>query len=104
MTEQAYISNLKRFVYQMSTRPSNSRPLAVLIDGDNAQPSLIEHIFLEITKYGIATTRRIYGDWTTPQMSAWKDSLHSYAVQPIQQFRYTVGKNATDSVGATTDE
>ena len=76
---------------------SNSRPLAVLIDGDNAQPSLIEHIFLEITKYGIATTRRIYGDWTTPQMSAWKDSLHSYAVQPIQQFRYTVGKNATDS-------
>ena len=76
---------------------SNSRPLAVLIDGDNAQPSLIEDIFLEITKYGIATTRRIYGDWTTPQMSAWKDSLHSYAVQPIQQFRYTVGKNATDS-------
>ena len=76
---------------------SNSRPLAVLIDGDNAQPSLIEHIFLEITKYSIATTRRIYGDWTTPQMSAWKDSLHSYAVQPIQQFRYTVGKNATDS-------
>ena len=76
---------------------SNSRPLAVLIDGDNAQPSLIEHILVETTKYGIATTRRIYGDWTTPQMSGWKDSLHSYAVQPIQQFRYTVGKNATDS-------
>ena len=76
---------------------SNSRPLAVLIDGDNAQPSLIEHILVETAKYGIATTRRIYGDWTTPQMSGWKDSLHSYAVQPIQQFRYTVGKNATDS-------
>ena len=75
----------------------DSRPLAVLIDGDNAQPSQIEHILVETAKYGIATTRRIYGDWTTPQMSGWKDSLHSYAVQPIQQFRYTVGKNSTDS-------
>ena len=76
---------------------SDSRPLAVLIDGDNAQPSVIEHVLVETAKNDIATTRRIYGDWTTPQMSAWKDSLHSYAVQPIQQFRYTVGKNATDS-------
>ena len=69
----------------------------MLIDGDNAQPSLIEHVLAEIAKYGIVTTRRIYGDWTAPQMSGWKDSLHSYAVQPMQQFRYTVGKNATDS-------
>ena len=76
---------------------SNSRPIAILIDGDNAQPSLIEHILAETAKYGVVTTRRIYGDWTTPQMSGWKDSLHSYAVQPAQQFRYTVGKNATDS-------
>ena len=76
---------------------SESRPIAMLIDGDNAQPSLIENVLAETAKYGIVTTRRVYGDWTTPQMSGWKDSLHSYAVQPMQQFRYTVGKNATDS-------
>ena len=69
----------------------------MLIDGDNAQPSLIEHVLAETAKFGIVTTRRIYGDWTTPQMSGWKDSLHSLAVQPMQQFRYTTGKNATDS-------
>ena len=71
--------------------------LAMLIDGDNAQPSLLEHVLAEAAKYGLVTTRRIYGDWTEPQMSGWKDSLHSLAVQPVQQFRYTVGKNATDS-------
>ena len=76
---------------------SESRPIAMLIDGDNAQPSLIEHVLAETAKYGVVTTRRIYGDWTTPQMSGWKDSLHSHAVQPMQQFRYTTGKNATDS-------
>ena len=76
---------------------SNVRPIAILIDGDNAQPSLIGDILAETAKYGIVTTRRIYGDWTSPQMSAWKDFLHSFAVQPMQQFRYTVGKNATDS-------
>ena len=76
---------------------SESRYIAMLIDGDNAQPSLIELVLAETAKYGIVTTRRIYGDWTTPQMSGWKDSLHSYAVQPVQQFRYTTGKNATDS-------
>ena len=74
-----------------------TRLLAMLIDGDNAQPSLIEHVLAETAKYGVVTTRRIYGDWTEPQMSGWKDSLHSLAVQPIQQFRYTIGKNATDS-------
>ncbi len=76
---------------------SETRPIAMLIDGDNAQPSLIEHVLAETARYGIVTTRRIYGDWTTPQMSGWKDSLHSHAVQPMQQFQYTVGKNATDS-------
>ena len=69
----------------------------MLVDGDNAQPSLIEHILAEIAKHGVVTTRRIYGDWTNPQMKGWKDSLHTSAIQPIQQFRYTVGKNATDS-------
>ena len=74
-----------------------SRHIAMLIDGDNAQAQLLEHILAETAKYGVVTTRRIYGDWTTPNMNSWKDSLHSYAVQPAQQFRYTTGKNATDS-------
>ena len=71
--------------------------MAMLIDGDNAQPSLIEDVLAETAKYGVVTTRRIYGDWTTPQMSGWKDSLQSHEVQPMQQFRFTTGKNATDS-------
>ncbi len=78
--------------------PQNSpNHIALLVDGDNAQPSLIEPILTEVAKHGSITTRRIYGDWTTPQMSGWKEVLQTYAIQPIQQFRYTVGKNATDS-------
>ena len=80
-----------------SVNESESRLLAMLIDGDNAQPSLLEHVLAEAAKFGLVTTRRIYGDWTESQMSGWKDSLHSLAVQPVQQFRYTQGKNATDS-------
>jgi len=71
--------------------------IALLIDGDNAQPSLIAQILAEAGKYGSVTIRRIYGDWTKANMSGWKDTLNNYAIQPIQQFRYTVGKNATDS-------
>ena len=71
--------------------------MAMLIDGDNAQPSLIVKMIAEAGKYGSPTIRRIYGDWTTPQMNGWKDCLNNHAIQPIQQFRYTVGKNATDS-------
>ena len=73
------------------------RRIAILIDGDNAQASMIEEILVEAGKYGNATLRRVYGDWTTPNMSSWKDTLNIHAFQPIQQFRYTVGKNATDS-------
>lgn len=69
----------------------------MLIDGDNAQASIIGEMLAEAGKYGLVTIRRIYGDWTTANMGSWKDTLHSYAIQPIQQFRYTVGKNATDS-------
>ncbi len=76
---------------------TEARPIAMLIDGDNAQPSLIEYVIAETARYGRVTTRRIYGDWTTTHMNGWKESLHTYAVQPIQQFRYTIGKNATDS-------
>ncbi len=74
-----------------------SRRIAMLIDGDNAQPSLLGEMLAEAGKYGLVTMRRIYGDWTTANMGGWKDTLHTYAIQPIQQFRYTVGKNATDS-------
>lgn len=71
--------------------------IAILIDGDNAQALLIEQILVESGKYGNATIRRVYGDWTTPNMNSWKETLNIHAFQPIQQFRYTVGKNATDS-------
>jgi uncharacterized LabA/DUF88 family protein len=71
--------------------------MAILIDGDNAQPSLIGNMLAETSKYGNVVIRRIYGDWTTANMNGWKDTLQTHAIQPIQQFRYTVGKNATDS-------
>ena len=71
--------------------------LAVLIDADNAQPSITEGLLTEIAKYGVASVKRIYGDWTTPNLGGWKAVLLEHSIQPIQQFRYTVGKNATDS-------
>ena len=71
--------------------------LAVLIDADNAQPSIVEGLLAEIAKYGTANVKRIYGDWTVPGLKGWKEVLLQYSIQPIQQFRYTVGKNATDS-------
>lgn len=76
---------------------SNRYKIALLIDGDNAKPSLIEKMLAEAGKYGQITIRRIYGDWTTANMNGWKETLHNYAIQPMQQFRYTVGKNSTDS-------
>lgn len=71
--------------------------LAVLIDADNAQPSITEGLLSEVAKYGVASVKRIYGDWTTPSLSGWKPVLLEHSILPIQQFRYTVGKNATDS-------
>jgi len=68
----------------------------MLIDGDNASPSLMGKIIPEAGKYGEVTLRRIYGDWTKPNMKSWHDVLHHHAIQPMQQFRYTTGKNATD--------
>lgn len=76
---------------------SSTQNIAMLIDGDNAQPLLIAKILAEAGKYGALTIRRIYGDWTTANMQGWKGTLNAAAIQPIQQFRYTVGKNATDS-------
>ena len=71
--------------------------IAMLIDGDNAQSVLLAQMLVEAGRYGQVTVRRIYGDWTTSSMNSWKDTLNFHAFQPIQQFRYTVGKNATDS-------
>jgi uncharacterized LabA/DUF88 family protein len=76
---------------------SEQQKFAVLIDGDNAQASLLSQILAEVSKIGLITIKRIYGDWTTTNMGQWKESLHKHAIQPVQQFRYTVGKNATDS-------
>ena len=71
--------------------------LAVLIDADNAQPSIVEGLLAEIANYGTASVKRIYGDWTAPSLKGWKEVLLQYSIQPIQQFAYTTGKNATDS-------
>lgn len=75
----------------------HAQKLAVLIDADNAQPSIIEGLLAEIAKYGVANVKRIYGDWTGPYLKGWKEVLLQHSIQPIQQFRYTVGKNATDA-------
>jgi len=71
--------------------------LAVLIDADNAQPSIVEGLLSEIAKYGTANVKRIYGDWTLHGLKGWKEVLLQHSIQPIQQFGYTSGKNATDS-------
>jgi hypothetical protein len=81
----------------MADRDSASRRMAILVDGDNAQASLIDKVVVEASKYGIVTIRRIYGDWTEPQMKSWKAIMQDHAFTPIQQFRNTIGKNATDS-------
>lgn len=70
--------------------------IAVLIDGDNAQPKLMKEIIEEVSKYGKATIRRIYGDWTSPQMNGWKAIINQHSISPIQKFSYTTGKNSTD--------
>ncbi len=71
--------------------------LAVLIDGDNIPSAYVREMMEEIAKYGNPTIKRIYGDWTRPGLAKWKDLLLEHAIQPIQQYGYTTGKNATDS-------
>jgi len=71
--------------------------IAILIDGDNAQAKLIKEIVAEVSKYGKATIRRIYGDWTNQHMNSWKETVNQYSISPIQKFAYTSGKNSTDS-------
>nr|WP_256577968.1 NYN domain-containing protein [Pseudomonas sp. Irchel s3h17] len=83
----------------MATYPIThaQKHLAVLIDADNAPAAIVEGLFEEIAKYGVANVKRIYGDWTGPQLGGWKKVLLDHSIQPIQQFAYTKGKNATDS-------
>src|SRR5499425_3500011 len=71
--------------------------LAVLIDADNAQPAITEGLLAEVAKYGTAHVKRAYGDWTGTSLKGWKDQLLAQSIQPIQQFAYTTGKNATDA-------
>ncbi|MCQ4864439.1 NYN domain-containing protein [Pseudoflavonifractor phocaeensis] len=71
--------------------------LAVLIDADNAPRTALRDIMAEVAVYGNPTIKRIYGDWTTPNMGTWKPLLLEHAITPIQQYSYTTGKNATDS-------
>ncbi len=76
---------------------TDSTHLAVLIDADNTQPGIIDGLLNEIADYGTASVKRIYGDWTRPNLKGWKETLLDHSIQPIQQFAYTSGKNATDS-------
>jgi uncharacterized LabA/DUF88 family protein len=71
--------------------------LAVLIDADNANASVVEPLLAEVARFGVATVRRMYGDWTTPNLSPWKETVLTHSIHPVQQFRNTKGKNASDS-------
>jgi uncharacterized LabA/DUF88 family protein len=71
--------------------------LAVLIDADNVQAAVIEGLLAEVAKFGVASVKRIYGNWTSDQMGQWKSRLLRHSLSPVQQFAYTSGKNATDS-------
>jgi uncharacterized LabA/DUF88 family protein len=81
----------------VSENDANTARLAVLIDADNAQPSIAEALLAEVAKYGTAHVKRAYGDWTGTSLRGWKDHLLAQSIQPIQQFAYTTGKNATDA-------
>ena len=73
-----------------------SKKLAVLIDADNASISSVSSILEEVAKYGIASVKRIYGDWSNPALKGWYDIALKYGMTPVQQYAYTVSKNATD--------
>ena len=73
------------------------KKIAVLIDADNVSDKYIKYIIDEISNHGTPTYKRIYGDWTKPQLASWKNVLLNYSISPIQQYSYTTGKNSTDS-------
>ena len=84
----------KPSAFDMSGNDVNN--LAVLIDADNVSSKIIAGLMAEIANYGTASVRRIYGDWTSPQMKSWRECLLQHSISPIQQFAYATGKNATD--------
>ncbi len=86
----------KRLVEKNESEETALR-LAVLIDADNAQAAVIESLLAEIARFGEATVKRVYGDFTAPTSASWRKVLQRYAIKPVQQFAYTTGKNATDS-------
>lgn len=75
---------------------NRTRRFAVLIDADNTSPRIVAGLFEEIAKFGEASSRRIYGDFSSPRSKGWADVLQKYAIDPYQQFAYTTGKNASD--------
>jgi len=75
----------------------DSTRIALLIDSDNVSSEQIGHVLAELARYGTTSIRRMYGDWTSDQLKGWKAAANEYSIQPIQQFAYTTGKNATDS-------
>ena len=75
---------------------NRTRRFAVLIDADNTSPKIVAGLFEEIAKFGEASSRRIYGDFSSPRSKGWADVLQKYAIDPYQQFAYTTGKNASD--------
>ena len=77
--------------------PDPSARIAVLIDADNTSPSHAAALLEELARYGVPTVKRAYGDWSTQQLSGWKDVMPRHAIQPMQQYAYTRGKNSTDS-------
>jgi hypothetical protein len=85
-----------RLVAKIESEEPTAR-LAVLIDADNAQAAVIEGLLAEIARFGEATVKRIYGDFTLPNSASWKKVLQKHAIKPVQQYAYTTGKNATDS-------
>lgn len=76
--------------------PEVEKRIALLIDADNAPAAKIDLILAEVARYGVANVRRAYGDWKSPNLKSWEATLHEYAIQPIQQFAYSKGKNASD--------
>lgn len=77
--------------------PQSNDLLAVLVDADNVPPSKIGAVLTEVARFGTASVKRVYGDWTKPNLSSWKPVASEHVIQPMQQFANTVGKNATDS-------
>lgn len=76
----------------------NHKPrIAMLIDADNAQSTTLKDVLAEVEQYGQVTICRMFGNWTTPQLSQWRENLNTHAVQPVQQFSFRSGKNSTDS-------